>query len=188
MIRLFIALKIPDNVRKKIFHLPQSIVNNYNDFKWEKYNKIHLTLKFIGEVKEELVQPIFESVKFIENYPAFGCSLTKFGFFYRFKEAKILWLGLSMDDSIKELVRELNYKLEKFNIPVEKRDFKPHLTMLRIKKKVNEDFINSFVNFEIKPEKFISSEVALMKSELSQSGSVYSDLKIINLNKKREEK
>ena len=93
-----------------------------------------------------------------------------------------------MDNSIKELVKELNYKLEKFNIPAEKRDFNPHLTMLRIKKKVNKDFINSFVNFEIKPEKFISSEVSLMKSELNQSGSVYSDLKIFNLNKKREEK
>ena len=137
MSRLFIALKIPDDVREKIFSLPKDVVNNYNDHKWEPLDKIHLTLKFIGEVKEDLVRPINESINFVEEFPAYKCSLTKFGFFYRFKEANILWLGLSMDDSIKVLVKRIDENLAQFNIPAEKRDFKPHLTMMRIKRKVS---------------------------------------------------
>ncbi len=181
MIRLFIALKIPDDVRQKIFNLPREIVNNYNDYKWEEIDKIHLTLKFIGEVKEDLIQPVTESIKFIEEYSAFECLLTRFGFFYRFKEAKILWLGFSIDDSIKELVKRLNENLTKFNIPAEKREFNPHLTMMRIKKKVNQNFIDSFLNFQVEPEKFISNEIALMESKLNPAGSIYSSIKIFNL-------
>ena len=181
MIRLFIALKIPADVREKIFNLPKEIIKNYNDYKWEKFDKIHLTLKFIGEVKKDLIQPIIESMKFIENYSAFECSFTKLGFFYRFKEPKTLWLGLSLDDTVKELVKQLNENLAQYNIPIEKRDFRPHLTMMRIKGRVNKNFIDSFLNFRVEPEKFISNEISLMESKLEPAGSIYSDLKVFNL-------
>ena len=181
MSRLFIALKIPQDIREKIFNLPQKIVYDYGDYRWEPADKIHLTLKFIGDVDEELIEPICDSIGFISDYSAFKCNLTRFGFFYRLKDAKILWLGLSIDESIKDLVKKLNDKLAEFGIAAENREFKPHLTMLRIKNKTDKNFIDSFLKFKFEPEKFISKKVSLMQSKLNPSGSVYSDVKIFNL-------
>ena len=63
-----------------------------------KKEKIHLTLKFIGDVEEDLVDKIAESLSFIEKYNSFELSLTKFGFFFRDNNPKILWIGLSNND------------------------------------------------------------------------------------------
>ena len=51
MIRLFIALKIPEEIKDKIFGYCFDAIENAVGYKWEAKDKVHLTLKFIGEVK-----------------------------------------------------------------------------------------------------------------------------------------
>lgn len=181
MIRLFIALLIPDEVKSIVSDHCNRIVNYSLDYKWEEKDKIHLTLKFIGEVKEELLPQITDEVQFVENYASFNCSISKFGFFYRFNEPKILWCNLDTDDSIISLVDKLNVTLKKFNIEPETRKFKGHLTLMRIKKKVSADFIKSFNEYKFSPVKFISDEIALVQSVLKPGGSEYKILKIYEL-------
>ncbi len=181
MIRLFVALKIPFEVKETLLNTCKDLSGNPEKFRWETPGKIHLTLKFIGEVDEDLLDPIKEELDFVENYHSFNCSVTKFDFFFRFKEPKILWAGLKTDGSIYELVNELNSKLEKFSIPVEKRKFKPHLTMLRIKKHPGEKFIQDFRNYRFDDFTFTSNEVALIQSQLLPTGAKYTEIKKYNL-------
>ncbi len=182
MIRLFIALKTPDEVRKKIIEFRNEALPDYRKYdKWEPEDKIHLTLKFIGEVKPELSEQIADHIKFVSEYEKFICSLTQFGFFYKQKAAKILWVGLSIDNLVFDLVNRLNEELEKFSIVPEKRKFHAHLTIKRLKGTEGQDFISSFERFKIPAYNFVSAEIALMKSELSPAGSKYTDIKIYNL-------
>jgi 2'-5' RNA ligase len=51
MIRLFVALEIPGEIREYIFEQLKKSLPEFDRFKWEKKEKIHLTLKFIGNVK-----------------------------------------------------------------------------------------------------------------------------------------
>ncbi len=178
MNRLFIALKIPDEIREKIINLRNEAFPNFRKFKWESEDKIHLTLKFIGEVSEEITDQIASKIRFIEEYKKFDCSLTKFGFFFKQNTAKILWLGLSIDNQIFELVEKLNIELEKFSIPSEKRKFQPHLTLKRMKGDEGKNFIESFEEFKIPKIEFEAGKVALMKSELFPTGSRYSEIKL----------
>ena len=53
MIRLFVALNIPQNIKEEIIRLRNRIITNPLDYKWEGPDKLHLTLKFIGEVDEK---------------------------------------------------------------------------------------------------------------------------------------
>ncbi len=108
MIRLFIALIIPDEIKKKIFELRNEILPDWGKYKWEKEDKIHLTLKFIGEVDDFKVGQISHSLNFIENYFKFDCRLSRFGFFFKKGAAKILWVGLSPDNILYTLVEEIN--------------------------------------------------------------------------------
>lgn len=178
MIRLFVALKIPDAVLNRIMEIKKNILKNSEEkYNWEKKEKIHLTLKFIGDVQNDNVEPIAEELNFIENYTRLNFSLDCFGFFFKNNSPKILWIGLSENPKVIKLVEEINNRLKKFKIPAEEREFKSHLTLLRIKNKVSKNFINQFKNYKIPEINFLAEEAALIKSRLLQKGSVYTEIK-----------
>jgi len=181
MIRLFIALKIPEEIKDTIFGYCFDASENVAGYKWEAKEKIHLTLKFIGDVKDELLPRIIDEIEFIKNYSSFDCTISRFGFFFRDNDAKILWCNLETDDSIISLVDAINNRLQKFDMEIEKRKFKGHLTLLRIKDRVSEKFIKRFKEYSFDPIKFNANEIALIQSELKPSGSEYKVLKIYEL-------
>jgi len=181
MIRLFVALKIPGEIKEEIFKHCYTASENPTDYRWEDKDKVHLTLKFIGEVKEDFLPQIIDELEFVKNYTTFNCTISKFGFFFRHNQAKILWCNLQTDDSIISLVEELNNRLQKYDIEIEKRKFKGHLTLLRIKNKVSEKFIKSFKEYTFDPIEFNANEIALIQSVLKPAGSEYKVLKIYEL-------
>ena len=181
MTRLFVALNIPEEVKKEIVKIRREVYPDDNILRWERDEKLHLTLKFIGHVKEELVHPIADSLNFIQEYKKFNCSFYKFGFFFKRKEAKILWLGFQIDERIKELADELNKRLNKFSVPVEEREFKAHLTLLRIRQAVDKKFIDKFLNYQLPEKEFTAEEISLFKSQLKPEGSIYTEIKKIKL-------
>ncbi|MGD1006027.1 MAG: RNA 2',3'-cyclic phosphodiesterase [Ignavibacteriaceae bacterium] len=181
MNRLFIALKIPKGIREKIISFRDSAIIDYRMYKWEPEEKIHLTLKFIGEVKEELTESIINSLKFVTDYNSFECRLTRFGFFYKRGQSRILWIGLSLNSYIDQLLEKINKKLEKFSIPAERRIFQPHLTIKRLKGDEGKNFIDSFESFKVPDIQFKAFEVVLMRSDLLPSGSKYTEIKKYNL-------
>ncbi len=176
MIRLFVALKFPEEIVNKIIEYRNEASENNQNMKWEKKEKLHLTLKFIGNVKEELVDEISDSLSFINDYNSIELNLTNFGFFFRDSHPKILWLGLSNNNELIRLVEKIETKLETFGIKKEKRRFKPHLTLLRVKNKIDKNFINSFENFNLPYLKFYSNEITLFKSELLSDTSRYTEI------------
>jgi RNA 2',3'-cyclic 3'-phosphodiesterase len=181
MIRLFVALRIPEEVKDKIIETRNSLIAQPENYKWEPRNKLHVTIKFIGDVNPELVDKIIESLKFVEDFTAFNCSLTQFGFFYVKNKPKILWAGLKIDDYINDLVQKINKSLETFSIPKDDRKFKAHLTLLRLKGYDEKDFVRKFDNFVFNGINFTAGEVTLFSSELLRTGSVYKEIKTYKL-------
>ena len=164
MIRLFIALEIPENIRQKISELKDDAVDSLLNFMWESTEKLHLTIKFIGEVKDENVNSIIDSLSFLNQYEKIKCSLTKFGFFFRQGVPRILWIGLKVDTILFNIVEQLNIKLTKFEVPVEERKFIPHLTLLRIKKRFPEEWVTKFNSFIIPQTDFTADNICLLKA------------------------
>ena len=183
MNRLFVALEIPAGVKERIKELREVAAGDENsDLKWEPADKLHLTLKFIGDVDDELVNPITESLGFLEQYTKINCRLTKFGFFFKHGVPQILWIGLWVDSILFNIVEQLNEKLSKFDIAVEGREYKPHLTLLRIKKRFPEQLVTNFNSYIIPEINFISDCILLIKSELLPESSKYTVIKKFKLN------
>ncbi len=182
MTRLFVALEIPEDIRERIKELRDEAAGENIDIKWEPLEKLHLTLKFIGEVKDELVHPISETLSFLEQYNKINCRLTKFGFFFKHSVPQILWIGLWVNSVLFEIVEQLNEKLSKFDIAVEGRKYKPHLTLLRIKKRFPEQWVTKFNSFIIPEINFFSDRILLIKSELLPESSKYTVIKEFKLN------
>jgi RNA 2',3'-cyclic 3'-phosphodiesterase len=179
MIRLFAALEIPFEIRRLITEERKKIFEG--EMKWMPEDKLHLTLKFIGNFSEKNLDELKGELSFIENYKKFEMRLTNFGFFFNRKIPRILWIGLSVNNNLFNLVDDLNKHLVKFKIPVEEKKFKPHLTILRITKEPGESFVQLFRESEALDKSFESDKVILYKSELSPEGSRYTPLKIYNL-------
>jgi len=175
MIRLFTALNIPEEIKDKLIEVRNSVIPNLN-FKWESREKLHLTLKFIGDFPTEDVDQIKSELTFLENYSPLKSEFFNFGFFFRHNKPVILWAGMKISEPINEIISELNLRLEKFSILKENREFKPHLTLLRIKNDFDESLIHKFKNFTFEPINFYSNSISLYKSELHKSGSKYFEI------------
>ncbi len=181
MVRLFVALKIPESILNRVLNYCYKAVEEPSKFNWETTEKIHLTLKFIGEVDESLVGTIAKELEFVKNYSSFSCSISKFGFFFRKGVPRILWSNLKTDGPLIPLVAEINDRLESFGIESEKRKFNAHLTLLRIKHHVSQKLVNNLDGFKFKEINFNADKISLVKSELSPHGATYKDLIIYEL-------
>lgn len=172
--RLFIALKLPEEIRREIISFRDEVNEEEIPRKWEPIEKLHITLKFLGDVEDiqnKKIETIIESI--ITEYPRIICEYDRFGFFL----PRILWLGLRVEKHLFDIVNRLNFDLEKLNFEREMRNFKPHITILRIKDKLSPDFVTKFNSFKLPAKKFTLDEIALMESKLQKSGSIYTELK-----------
>lgn len=172
--RLFLALKLPEEIRREIVSFRDEINEGDIPRKWEPTDKLHMTLKFLGDVEDiqnKKIEIIIE--KIINDFPKVECEYDRFGFFL----PRILWLGLRVEKHLFEIVNRMNFDLQKLDFEREMRNFKPHITILRIKDKLNPDFVSKFNTFKLPPKKFNLDEIALMESKLQKSGSVYTELK-----------
>jgi len=176
MNRLFISLNLPDNMIKQIIGLRDKISLEKN-VKWEPAEKLHLTIKFIGDVPDEMMYKISNELLFVNNYQSIKCSFNKFGFFYRDDRPFILWAGLTIDESLFDMIAEVNARLGILSIPIEQRKFNPHITLLRIKKDPGINFVNNFKNFTFEPILFRANSIMLYKSILQPEGSKYFEIK-----------
>jgi RNA 2',3'-cyclic 3'-phosphodiesterase len=173
--RLFVSLNLPSTVVEQMIDIRDSVSNDKN-IRWEPKGKLHLTIKFIGDISSETTNEISNDLTFIENYSLIKCAFSKFGFFYRDGVPKILWVGLETDVFLKRLITELNEHLTKFSIPIDDRMFNPHITLLRIKNDPGINFVNSFKNFTFEPVLFNANSITLYKSILHQDGSKYQEI------------
>ena len=84
MNRLFIALNLPAEIIEEIFSIRKAVNQDKIKGKWEPKEKLHLTLKFLGDVEELKTNFIIEKLDpILKDITGIQCEYDKFGFFYR---------------------------------------------------------------------------------------------------------
>ncbi len=181
--RLFVAAEIPENIIDDIIQIRDEVYGESSNIKWEKKGKLHLTLKFLGDTKLEIISSIEQKLdNLINNYHSFDTQIKKFGMFKRNGNPSILMLELFIDKKMFELQKEIENELESLGFKKENRKFKPHITLLRIKGKEDFEKLNSFLDCEFEKNNFRINKISLMESELKPTGSVYKTIKSFELN------
>ncbi|MDT3696531.1 MAG: RNA 2',3'-cyclic phosphodiesterase [Ignavibacterium sp.] len=176
MNRLFISLNIPNNVIDKLTEL-KNLCSDEKELKWEPKEKLHLTLRFIGNVDQEKTTELIDRLKIISDCSAIKCSLEKFDFFFRDSVPSILWAGLKIDETIIKVIRQIDGVLENLSISFDKKKFMPHITLIRFRKDPGINFVNTFKNFSFEPIVFQANSITLFNSVLKPKGSVYYEMK-----------
>lgn len=171
--RAFISINISEEIRKEIKKI-QDFLPEFFGKKTELEN-LHLTLKFLGEIKEKTVEEIKEKLREIK-IEKFKTEIDEIGIFSP-NFIRIVWLHMKDCDNLQ---KQIDNALKNLFEP-EKR-FMSHLTIARIKGiKDKKRFLQDLEKIKIEKIKFKVDKFYLMKSELTAEGPRYSVLEEYNL-------
>lgn len=169
MIRLFVALDIPNEIKSKLLELKRT----YAGFKWLSGENMHLTLQFIGEVREEEYRKIVDALEDVQM-SALELSIKGVGSFGPSSNPKILYASVEENSLLFDLQSEIREKLLEV-IQLEKQKFIPHVTLARLKN-ANTLSVSSFLeaNHDFKTPSFSVDTFKLLSSKLVPEGPQYS--------------
>jgi len=179
-IRTFIAIELPEKIVAAISNIQESIRSYGFKVRWVRPQNIHLTLKFLGNVREAETEAIGRALLASANgFAPISMTAKGFGVFPGIKRPRVLWVGVG--GQINELIQfqqSLDEELAGIGFPREKRAFKGHLTMGRVKAKIDPkrllEALKEFAGFESEP--FVADKMILFKSELQPAGAIYTKL------------
>lgn len=172
--RLFIAIDIPESVKSVVARIEEELSKSISG-RWIDPGNLHLTLKFLGYVDEEMVPGIEDAVAgAVTDFSNFILRLSDIGLFPNIRKPRVLWVGLiDEDNSCGKIQRILDRSLSGLGFEKEKRPFQPHVTLCRIKKQVLID-----LEFpKVDPASFEVRELILFQSTLTPKGAIYEAVK-----------
>jgi 2'-5' RNA ligase len=185
LIRSFLAIEIPREIQKKIEEVQEDLKSSHADVRWVNPEKIHLTLKFFGNIEESKIEPIVTSIGGpIQTTPPFLLKVRGVGAFPHLKNPRVIWMGLvDGKEVLTHFQKQLEEALEKIGFAPEERAFHPHLTLGRMKSsKGREELIGRME--KLKEEEFGNLQiegVVLFRSDLRPTGPIYTPLKELKL-------
>ena len=138
-IRTFIAVEIDSQTGQKISELVSILKKSNADIKWITDGQMHLTLKFLGNIDKDKVRGISEAISNIsDNFNSFKIAFSKIGAFPSLNHPAVIWLGIDKGaESLKTLNEKIETALEKLGFERESHEFKPHLTLGRVRSDKN---------------------------------------------------
>ena len=128
--RLFIALDIDEAVRERIARFVEGVSGFAADARWMRPESLHVTLKFIGEQPEPVVDQIKQALSNVSASAA-EIRFRGYGFFPTARSARVFWVGIEAGPQLATLAAAIDDKTAALGIPKEDRAFSPHLTLAR---------------------------------------------------------
>lgn len=185
MIRSFLAIELPKPILRKIEEVQGDLRSTHADVRWVNPEKIHLTLKFFGDIEESRIDPIFKSIEEpTRNTLPFSLKASGVGAFPQMKNPRVIWMGLvDGKEVLTSFQKQIETQLEKIGFQPENRPFHPHLTLGRMKSSRGKEELIGRMEKHREEEfgDFQVERVILFKSDLKPSGPIYTLLKEIKL-------
>ncbi len=176
MVRCFVGIPLPETYQHSLVQIvEQGQKGLRSKITWTKKGNWHMTLFFLGDVLEESLPGIQKSLAEV-SLSAFKFKASGGGFFPSPKNPRVIWVGVNQGvQQCSTLSEKVSEKLVTFGFEPQRKPFKAHLTLGRIKKGVNNDNWSWFLRYlnEIQwPEITIDSFV-LWQSQLKPQGPDY---------------
>jgi 2'-5' RNA ligase len=178
--RCFIAIDIDEKVRNALSDLQQQLREGSDakrgDINWVKPDNIHLTLKFLGEIKDEKVAEICNIVKAVTGrHKRFELDIESVGHFGG-RSPKVLWVGTGKGgENLLKLQEDIEKLLVLAGWPEETREFAGHLTLCRIRHPAaGVKLAQASVDYkDFKLGTIEADSVSVYQSQLKPTGPIY---------------
>ncbi len=175
-LRLFIAFETPPEVTERALEIIRLLRAASAEVSWERAEKMHCTLKFLGSTPEGRVTGIAGALSgAAAAIPPFRLRYRGLGCFPDRREPRIVWAGIENEDGV---LARLHQEIEKSMVAMgyarEERAFRPHLTLGRVRSSRNsKKLIEILETLTLSTDTFPVAEIRLMSSDTRPSGSVY---------------
>ncbi|MFC1631709.1 RNA 2',3'-cyclic phosphodiesterase [Candidatus Omnitrophota bacterium] len=179
MLRSFIALELSEEIHRQLKQAQDQLKAAQADVKWVDPQGIHLTLRFLGNVSPQLLEEIKPQLEELgQSHRQFKLEIKQLGAFPKIEYPRVIWIGIEQGkDRALKLAEDLEQRLLNFGFQKEKREFKPHLTLGRVRSAQNrEQLKNLLQSVTITPSAMQAVNLCLFKSTLTPQGAIYQPL------------
>lgn len=174
--KAFIAVKIPESLYSKL----SAIQDLFEEFPLLHAHTYHITLEFLGDIKEDEFQFIKKRLESF-SFPAFKFTISKLGVFPSLSSPKVLWVS-SSDTRETNLFFKLVTQLQKHLFREVNTTFQTHISLARIKDlRSKRKLIQTITNASFSPFSFTIEKIIFYESKLTNGNSIYNELFAINL-------
>jgi 2'-5' RNA ligase len=187
--RLFIAVPLPEDIRKQITGLTQNLQKGFQFTPcrpvWSDPATMHLTLIFLGQTPEEKVRPIIQAMDRLSGgFHPLRIEIKRMGVFPHWRNPRVLWAGIrERTHQLESLQKTIQQAMEAQGYVPEEKEYHAHLTLARFKSlkgvSMVEKLVNDHQGFKFGP--FEAPEFILYKSELNPAGARHTPLHVARL-------
>lgn len=179
--RVFFAITLEAQTKTALtdFIHTHKTKNSIKNIYWTKPDHLHITLRFLSHIDEEKLSLLIKNVETQltqQKIKPFSLNSNDILLFST-RHAEILTLKIESNDSLVTLVELINVETENLGFQREKRDFKPHITLGRIKN----NLMTPLPNFSIPSLQFQVNKISLFESKPTEEGSHYIERYVFNI-------
>ena len=175
--RLFIALTPPPDVQREVWDAFAPLRERPLPVKWVPPENVHLTLKFLGEVRSERQAEIVGALaSAARGTKTITLVVRGAGAFPNARAPRVVWAGIEPDPAIEILADRVERSCAPLGFPPEGRPFRPHLTLGRAERDARaRDWAGAaeLLDGLAVAASAVLDGVDLVRSELRRGGSVY---------------
>ena len=133
--RAFLALTLPDEIRRSLTALQRELSHAGADVKWVETPNLHVTLKFLGEISDEQRQSVEQLLREVaRDETAFALGLDRVGAFPSLSSPRVVWVGLGEGTArAGRLAERLEQGCRGLGMQQEERPFAAHVTLGRVR-------------------------------------------------------
>lgn len=181
-LRCFFAVLLDEATRIALHQLATQIKKQYpqTEIKWVPQNNYHLTLRFMGNIEVTSIASLSDHLRqYLKNCPGFAVEMHTPVLFPK-HHPHVISLKVEPEKSLLILAHAIEQAVISAGFTPESRSFQAHLTLARLKQ------LPAALTFESFSTRIKTSvtEVALVQSQLGETGSVYTVLETFRLQEK----
>jgi RNA 2',3'-cyclic 3'-phosphodiesterase len=179
--RVFCAINLPlalrERVQVHIARLRESVPEARAS--WNRDDKLHLTIKFLGDIDVDRVAALsLAAERAVAGMKPISLTAKGCGAFPDRGRPRVLWIGtVDEDEGLARLNQRLETECAAQGFAREQRDFRPHLTIARVRQPAAAvELADAHQQMGFPPLKFEANELVVIRSELSGAGSRYTNI------------
>jgi len=183
LIRTFVAFLIPAEWTEYLAEAGRDLAARTSRFSWVKPGNIHITIRFLGDLGEDGVRRVSESVReSAGSEEAPRARLGALGAFPKLEKPRVVWVGLGEGaDAVTSLGKRVNDALERDGFGPPDKPFRPHLTLARVREGAGGLDALPHATIPPPPPAAFLDRICVMKSELHPAGARYTALTEVRL-------
>jgi RNA 2',3'-cyclic 3'-phosphodiesterase len=181
LIRAFIAIELPPELKQELTELEIKLKKNSPPvIKWVDPASIHITLKFLGDTPDTIVDKLLLAMaESAVGVSPFKLEVRQVGAFPAVERPQVIWVGVSGEmDQLAQLQKKIEKNMEPLGFKPEARPFSPHLTLGRVRDGARPDEIQRIGKL-LSETQFTAlhnikvSGINLLKSQLTSAGAIH---------------